>query len=679
MSHGSMMTPGQVVQAGLIHHGLNPNQMLANGRQPQQMTNIPQMNAGQLFQKPAATVNGMNPGTLPPTLGQQIPGISPAQLTQLAGMGPQERQKAMVYLQHQHQQQRILQQQLSQQNMPQGVQQTPQSTPQQLPFDRPPSSMSTHQGMMPPPPRPPTSLSRPGTSHSQGSGQAPQNRPPSRPGTVQPMPQPGMVLSDGSSAGVLHHPQGHDHGEIPGSPSRGAKRKLSGSNLANQTPRVGSQPLPMGAQNLQIASMDGQPTIGNVHFSGIPMPQPQQIPQQRPQFPGGPRQSANGVPMMTGTPGIPMGPPAMRNQMHQMLDGTSHLVPDPFSSTGMPNLTNGLPHQVTPPQLGGIGGMHPGSLGTHPNPTPTPTQMLTQAPQHHSLPGPGSSVGTPNLGVLPPSMGGMPGGSNLAQGLPDATRMSMGSVNSMTNLMNANAVVPTNKLPGAMNSIGIGRPGSISATNSMNLPPSTPGSSIPSLFPPNHQVAGTRISSSSNAPHLNPKVTQVTVVSLAASATEIPTLSKEEVESVKQWMKADKEHEDFQRSARERMTEEIARIIRKPEWWEKDEQAVIPSNRSRRDKFSIGIPGARGIRRKAGQRMGIRLYVLLPSVLTSIKVSDRIPAFPFPHYNLFVLGSRPRKIPSEQANRPELLVPIRLELDIDHHKLRDAFVWNLNG
>ena len=610
MSHGSMMTPNQVVQAGLMHHGVNPNQMLANGRQSQQMANIPQMNAGQILQKPATAVNGMNPGTLPPTLTQQIPGISPTQLAQLAGMGPQERQKAMMYLQHQHQQQRLLQQQLSHQNMLQGVQQNPQSTPQQLPFDRPSSSMSTHQGMMPPPPRPPTSLSRPGTSHSQGSGQPPQNRPPSRPGTVQPMPQSGMTLSDGSPPGILHHPQGHDHGENPGSPSRAAKRKLSGSNLVGQTPRMGSQPLPMGAQNHHMGSMDGQPTIGNVQFPGIPVSQPQQISQQRPQFPGGSRQSLNGVPMMAGTPSIPMGPPAMRNQMPHMLDGTPNVVQDPFSSTGMPNLTNGLPHQVTTPQLAGIGGISPGPLGTHPNSTPTQTQMLAQTPQHPSLPGLGPSTGAPNLGVLPTSMGGLPGGSNLPQGLPDATRMSIGSANSMTNFMSANTPVPANKFPGTMNSIGIGRPGSISATNSMGLPPSTPGSSIPSLFPPTNQVVGTRIPSSSNSSHLNPKVTQVAVVSLAASAAEIPTLSKEEIESVKQWMKADKEHEDLQRSARERMTEEVARIIQRAEWWEKDERAVIPSNRSRRDKFSIGLSGARGIRRKAGQRMGIRLYVL---------------------------------------------------------------------
>lgn len=52
--------------------------------------------------------------------------------------------------------------------------------------------------------------------------------------------------------------------------------------------------------------------------------------------------------------------------------------------------------------------------------------------------------------------------------------------------------------------------------------------------------------------------------------------------------------------------------------------------------------------------------------------------FPY-HLCTWILGSRPRKIPLEETNRPELLVPIRLELDIEHHKLRDTFVWNLNG
>jgi hypothetical protein len=29
--------------------------------------------------------------------------------------------------------------------------------------------------------------------------------------------------------------------------------------------------------------------------------------------------------------------------------------------------------------------------------------------------------------------------------------------------------------------------------------------------------------------------------------------------------------------------------------------------------------------------------------------------------------------------QPEMLVPIRLKIDHDHYRLRDAFTWNLNG
>ena len=31
------------------------------------------------------------------------------------------------------------------------------------------------------------------------------------------------------------------------------------------------------------------------------------------------------------------------------------------------------------------------------------------------------------------------------------------------------------------------------------------------------------------------------------------------------------------------------------------------------------------------------------------------------------------------AQQPEVLVPIRLDLEIENHKLRDTFLWNKNG
>lgn len=34
---------------------------------------------------------------------------------------------------------------------------------------------------------------------------------------------------------------------------------------------------------------------------------------------------------------------------------------------------------------------------------------------------------------------------------------------------------------------------------------------------------------------------------------------------------------------------------------------------------------------------------------------------------------------SENAQQPEILVPIRLDMEIEGQKLRDTFTWNKNG
>lgn len=48
--------------------------------------------------------------------------------------------------------------------------------------------------------------------------------------------------------------------------------------------------------------------------------------------------------------------------------------------------------------------------------------------------------------------------------------------------------------------------------------------------------------------------------------------------------------------------------------------------------------------------------------------------FPGPSYD-------ENKLPLLQkaAEQPEVLVPIRLDLEIENHKLRDTFLWNKNG
>lgn len=40
---------------------------------------------------------------------------------------------------------------------------------------------------------------------------------------------------------------------------------------------------------------------------------------------------------------------------------------------------------------------------------------------------------------------------------------------------------------------------------------------------------------------------------------------------------------------------------------------------------------------------------------------------------------RPSKLRRAAEAKKEDLVPLRLEIDVEHHKLRETFVWNVNG
>ena len=41
------------------------------------------------------------------------------------------------------------------------------------------------------------------------------------------------------------------------------------------------------------------------------------------------------------------------------------------------------------------------------------------------------------------------------------------------------------------------------------------------------------------------------------------------------------------------------------------------------------------------------------------------------------LNTRTGKVNPEEAKHEEILVPIHLEFEIEHHRMREAFVWNL--
>ncbi|KAJ7794315.1 hypothetical protein B0H14DRAFT_2923586 [Mycena olivaceomarginata] len=153
--------------------------------------------------------------------------------------------------------------------------------------------------------------------------------------------------------------------------------------------------------------------------------------------------------------------------------------------------------------------------------------------------------------------------------------------------------------------------------------------------------------------NLNPAVTRVTVVPLSTSLAAIPPVEAEEVKKIQEWMEVDRKYENVYREMKTRMGAEHRELMGPAHipWWE---QGTFDMNASRflhgREKFEVRYPYRKrdrdSSRRKAPKREGLKL---------------------------------PRKLDPEDANRPEELVPIRLEFDVDHHKVRDTFVWNMNA
>ncbi|KAJ7350474.1 hypothetical protein DFH08DRAFT_694954 [Mycena albidolilacea] len=176
------------------------------------------------------------------------------------------------------------------------------------------------------------------------------------------------------------------------------------------------------------------------------------------------------------------------------------------------------------------------------------------------------------------------------------------------------------------------------------VPPAAPGpapATVPSLPPLPASV------------NLNPAVTRVTVVPLSTSLTAIPPVEAEEVKKIQEWMEVDRKYENVYREMKTRMGAEHRELMGPAHipWWE---QGTLDMNASRflhgREKFEVRYPYRKrdrdSSRRKPPKREGLKL---------------------------------PRKLDPEDANRPEELVPIRLEFDVDHHKVRDTFVWNMNA
>lgn len=129
------------------------------------------------------------------------------------------------------------------------------------------------------------------------------------------------------------------------------------------------------------------------------------------------------------------------------------------------------------------------------------------------------------------------------------------------------------------------------------------------------------------------------------------TLTPSEISTLKEVMAQDTIYEAIYRAKQNRMLHEMrtAGPASRPAWWDRDFAPHIGVNR-RPDRFDVRYPrlhknDGSTLRRKGARREGIRI---------------------------------PRRLPPELADRPEQLVPIRLEFDVEHHKMRDTFLWNLN-
>ncbi|KAJ3493671.1 hypothetical protein NLJ89_g10962 [Agrocybe chaxingu] len=359
-----------------------------------------------------------------------------------------------------------------------------------------------------------------------------------------------------------------------------------------------------------------------------------------------------------------MGPQGMSSHAQGMQTGNIGSPQTPMRQGSLPPQTP-LPVQ----QMGmGMGGMPQGSMGPQ-----TPVQAH-QAMRQSSVP----PSATGGRGSLPPGTGGAMGIGAPSSPLPGiagpqiAPSMSASSMGSMSGAASATAALPSSAgVTGGAPIGGIGAPG-LSASASVSST-SGPSGSVPA------SASSTGTSGLPPLPanvKLNPATTVITTVPLLTSTSAIPALEDEEVQKIKEWMEVDKAYDARLRTMRQRAGEE-ARVALglgvgpavdgntrnkgwagsgAIMWWERGAPGNGMGNWNRyrrgREGFDVRYPKVRrdghGLSRsgrKGAKREGLRL---------------------------------PRKIDPEDANRPEQLVPIRVEFDVEHHKMRDTFVWNLN-
>ncbi|KXN82368.1 SWI/SNF chromatin-remodeling complex subunit SNF5 [Leucoagaricus sp. SymC.cos] len=474
-------------------------------------------------------------------------------------------------------------------------------------------------------------------------------------------------------------PGGGQHGSpppmsMPDSPYRGAKRtidspSMGGMNAMNMNAMGGMNQMNMNAMGMNQMNMgNAMNHMNQMSPMGPPSMMPNRMSMSGPS--GGPGSGGGTDVTMNGVSGasVQKGGGSSQSPRPQnsgdMMGGTN--FPQNPMNVGMN--AQGMGGPQTPVRRGSIGGGVMGGVGGTPGMnagqqphTPQQQQQLLQQQQQRqqaeqarqaSLP-PGASPmhqGGPVRASIPPAIPGpnITGPVARTPSTVAGTPVSGGPSGTGTGpSSNAGSVPPNavsggNALPAGGASSSATASSSTGPSSSANRASTTSSAIVPGQLPPLPANV-----------HLNPATTQITPVPLIDSLKLIPPISESEITEIQGWMKKDKEYENVMRRMKERMNQEMRGLFGGNGncWWEKGAKSEDVNRwRRGREMFDVRYPLRRGKEkegreRRKRQREGLRL---------------------------------PRKLELEESERPEQLVPIRLEFDVEHHKMRDTFVWNLN-
>ncbi|KAH8829126.1 hypothetical protein DL96DRAFT_1596763 [Flagelloscypha sp. PMI_526] len=181
-----------------------------------------------------------------------------------------------------------------------------------------------------------------------------------------------------------------------------------------------------------------------------------------------------------------------------------------------------------------------------------------------------------------------------------------------------------------------------SLTRSM---PAEPGPSTSSAAPP---AAIPKLKPLPSDVQLEKAVTQIEVVPLAKSDITIPPLKDDEIKNMQGWMEKDREYTKIFKASQDRIRREDIQSVKSGMWWERvgDPVLGLPDIPHRaRETWKTTFPREVIQPKRKGKRLGFNL---------------------------------PRTVDKVLVERPELLVPIRLEFDVDLQRMRETFLWNIN-